>query len=193
MSLDKETMVLAFTGSQVAITIDLPKLQPKVMTFECVDPRKCRAMRAFSKHMGIDEGELLPYKTPGGINNLLSSVESIKNECFEFIKLGFDLGAKHVWLVSHTCCAADKKKYGKMSFEQDISCQEKKLLDSTRKVLEYSEKNGMALRVKPIFFHIIDSKAYIHVLDHKFTPSGDPLTKQSVLMETALSAASVFA
>lgn len=189
MPMDKETLVLAFTGCEHVDVFDLPDFNPKYMTFECVDPRKCKAMRKFSNAMGVNEGELFPYKTPGGLNDLLYGPESVKNKCLDFIKLGYGFGAREVWLVSHTCCGADKEKFGEMTSEQDIKKQEEKLLNGTQRILEISKTYDMGLRVLPVFFQIIGSKGHIHKLQHSYVSVDDPARKKSVLMETAMSVA----
>lgn len=189
MPMDRETQVLAFTGCEHVEAFDLPEFNPKVMTFECVDPRKCRAMRGFSNIMGINEGELFPYKTPGGLNDLIYGQAAVKSKCVEFIQLGYELGAKNVWLVSHTCCAADKKQFGDMDSQQDIAQQEKKLLLGTEKIFEVSKTYDMGLSVLPVFFQIVGNKGHIHKLKHSYVSVNDPARKKSVLMEKAMSVA----
>ncbi len=185
--MNKSVQVLRLGVRDEFLFKELPAFNPKVISFECIDPRICRCMRHISNTFELQEGELFPYKTPGGVSDLVYGTEAVKAKCFEAIRLTHKHGANKVWLVAHTGCASDKERFPALTdTTEDVKIQEHKLLTATSKVLDYSNQFNLDLKVVPILVHIQSTDIKVIILDHGLVDHNSPDSQDSALVNAII-------
>lgn len=153
----------------------VPELNPKVISFECIEPRLQKEYRRLAKKLSFSKGELFPNKTKGAINDFLTSKEQIKLNTFETVDIVVSKGVKTLIFTAHTDCAADKAIHGERPHAEDREFQLDKLRKMYVKMTEYIKQYELSVNMQFFLFDIVGKEVSVEEVIHSLSDSeADP-------------------